>query len=94
MKTKDANEVEENFHKILHAIQILNSYQIVSDYFMEELDQKMAKAFSRQAEIANKEEGNEGNLMALECSTFFDYVEDKNTFLDMYVAFLREEFSR
>ena len=93
MKTEDINEAEESFHKILHAMQTLNNYRIISDYFMEELDQKMAKAFSKEAEVANKEEGNEDNSMALECGTFFDYVEDKNAFLDIYVAALREAFS-
>ncbi len=93
MKTEDITEAEESFHKILHAMQTLNNFRIISDYFMEELDQKMAKAFSEEAEVANKEEGNEDNPMALECGTFFEYVEDKNVFLDMYVAFLREEFS-
>jgi hypothetical protein len=90
---EDINEAEENFYKIFHAMQTLNSYRIISDYFMEKLDQKMAKAFSKEAEVANKEEGNEDNSMALECGTFIEYVEDKNGFLDMYVAFLREEFS-
>jgi hypothetical protein len=93
VKTKDTNEAEQDFHKILHAIQTLNNYQIISDYLMEELDQKMTKAFYKEAEIANKEEGNEGNSMALECGTFFQYVEHKNAFLDMYISALKKAFS-
>ena len=75
---------EEDFNSLNHALGVLRNYMILSDYKLNDIDEKMAVEFPNETHIANKEEDNDTGIV-LDVSTLFNYVDDKQSFMEKYI---------